>query len=87
MPNPDVRRIKPVPNGDGLIHTVDKFWTVLAPHEDDMLSVVTGGGSTHIIDAADPNLRHANWWEWLFLRWRFPDIDRSDCTQSAMISR
>jgi hypothetical protein len=39
---------------------------------DNTLVVRTRRGKHHEIPAADPALRRAHWWEWLFCRHRFP---------------
>ncbi len=74
-PGPRATDIHPQPKGDGYRYSVEKFWTVIATHDDGTVTLLTRRGKQHRIRADDPQLRLANWWQrWLYQA-RFPSID------------
>ena len=72
-PGPHAREVEPMPNGDDYSYLVEKYWRVVAVH-DSVLVVRTRRGKEHTIALSDPNVRPASWWDWLFLRHRFPPL-------------
>ena len=75
-PGPRARDVHPSEFGETYRYLVDKHWRVAEVFADGSLALVTRRGKRHIIEANDPRLRHARWWErWLFRR-RFPDLAR-----------
>jgi len=62
------------PNGDEYNYVVDKFWVVAAVEPDGRLLLQTRRGKTHVVDADDPNLRHASLWDRIRYRARFAQL-------------
>lgn len=87
LPGPRAENVIAAPHGDDYTYTVDKFWVVDTINRDGTLLLRTRRGKEHTVDAGDPNLRRANWWE----RWRYrdrfvsisPDDERSSRPSSA----
>lgn len=78
-PGPRAKEVDATPHGEFYVYQVDKFWTVQDVTEDGRVVLRTRKGKTHLVDADDPRLRKAHWWErWLF-RSRFPKFE----TQAA----
>jgi hypothetical protein len=71
-PGPHAVEVAPAPGGDLYSYCVDKYWRVLAVRPDGKIEVCTRRGKRHAVDAADPALRPASWWDRLFCRHRFP---------------
>lgn len=71
-PGPRATHINPTPRGENYTYYVDKYWVVVECREDGAVVVQTRGGKTHVVDADDPKLRHANLWERLRHGSRFP---------------
>jgi hypothetical protein len=71
-PGPHARGIQPAPNGDDYSYEVPKFWRVVAVQPDRTILVRTRRGKQLTIQADDPALRRAHWWELWFYRRRFP---------------
>lgn len=61
-------------NGDAYNYVVDKFWVVAAVQPDHRLLLQTRRGKTHVVDADDPNLRHASLWDRIRYRARFTQL-------------
>jgi hypothetical protein len=75
-PGPRAKQISPAPQGEDYGYVVEKFWVVVEVLDDGRVRLRTRRGKEHLISAADPNLRRANWWQsWLY-RSRFEDIER-----------
>jgi hypothetical protein len=74
-PGPRAEAIQPVDKGDEYVYHVDKYWIVQGVEQDGRLVLRTRRGKQHVIDPADPQLRHANLIERLFSGWRFPQPD------------
>ena len=53
---------------------MDKFWTVVAVQPDRKVVVRTRRGKQLTVEADDPALRRAAWWERFLFRRRFPEI-------------
>jgi hypothetical protein len=71
-PGRNARSIHPAPYGDSYSYEVDKFWTVIAVQSDNKIVVCTRRGKQLTLDASDPALRRAHWFERLLFRRRFP---------------
>jgi hypothetical protein len=76
-PGPRAEDIHPAPRGENYTYQVDKFWVVEEVLPGGKLRLRTRQGKEHEIDAHDPRLHHATWWERLLYRQRFPK-PRSD---------
>lgn len=70
-PGPRARNVKPTPRGDLYAYTVDKFWVVAEVLQDGRLRLRTRLGKEHLVDADDPQLHRARWWERLVYKQRF----------------
>jgi hypothetical protein len=77
-PSPHARGINPAPNGDYYSYEIDKFWTVIAVQPDHQVIVRTRRGKQLTLNADDPALRRAHWWERLLFRKRFPALRAAD---------
>lgn len=73
-PGPRAVQVNPAPHGDEYAYSVDKFWRVIAVGAGGRLLVCTRRGKRHTVDAADPALRPASWWERLFWGHWFPAV-------------
>lgn len=73
-PSPHAQAVYPVPNGDDYTYCIDKYWTVVTVQPTGKVVVCTKRGKVHTLDANDPVLRAATWWERLLLRRRFPPM-------------
>jgi hypothetical protein len=76
-PGRHARNIFPAPNGDYYTYFVKKFYRVLAVLAGHRIVVLTKRGRQHTLEAEDPALRRAHWWERLLLRHRFPPLDQA----------
>lgn len=74
-PGPRARDVEPSPHGEDYTYHVDKYWTVSEARADGKLVVVTRRGKQHVLDATDPQLRRAWWWERFLYAHRFPKLD------------
>ncbi len=83
-PGPRARNIHPAPHGESYSYAVDKFWTVVEELGDDMLLLQTRRGKTHRVNAHDPHLRHATWWERVRHGARFPQLNLSAPSQAEL---
>jgi hypothetical protein len=75
-PTPRAVSIDPAPNGEFYTYEVVKYWVVSDVLNNGALEATTRRGKTRVIQEADPALRHAYWWERLFLSYRFPSTTR-----------
>jgi len=75
-PGPRARYIHPAPQGEGYTYEVDKYWVVVESLAGGQVSIRTRRGKTLVLDSADPNLRHASWWERLLHSRRFPSFEQ-----------
>ena len=73
-PGPRARCVEPSAHGDSYSYQVDKFWVVCAPDSTDRVMLQTRRGKRHLVSTGDRNLRHAQWWERLLFRRRFPEL-------------
>jgi hypothetical protein len=71
-PSRQARDIHPAPAGDFYSYEIDKFWTVVAVQANDDITVCTRRGKQLTLNAQDPALRRARWFEWFLFRHRFP---------------
>ena len=76
-PGPRAKEVDPAPHGEEYTYQVDKYWLVNEVRGN-IVVMVTRRGKTHEIPSDHPSLRHANWWERLFYRSRFPAKDNSN---------
>lgn len=71
-PSPRAINVRPAPHGDDYGYEIEKYWRVTAVLPDGRLEVVTRRGKRHTVEATDPHLRRANFFERWFLASRFP---------------
>src|SRR5262245_58381073 len=76
-PGRRAREIEATAHGDLYSYFVEKSWIVKDVQPDGRLLLMTRRGKTHLVDPADPNLRHANLWDWLRYRRRFAELRQS----------
>ena len=70
-PGRRAQEVSPAKKGDTYSYVVDKFWIVADRHEDGKLMLKTRRGKQHTVDADDPMLRKASWWERILYASRF----------------
>jgi len=70
-PGPRARNIQPERCGEGYNYLVDKFW-VVSEARGKRVVLKTRRGKAHVVDADDPHMHLASWWERLVCRRRFP---------------
>ena len=64
---------------DGVFsYVVDKYWIVVEVYDDGTLEAQTRTGKRHRISADDPNLRLATWWQRIWHRSRYPQLEDVD---------
>jgi hypothetical protein len=71
-PSPQAKDICPAAYGDYYSYSVDKFWRVIAVRANQQIVVCTRRGKELTLEADDPALRRASWWERFVFRHRFP---------------
>ena len=82
-PSPHARSVHPAPLGDHYYYQIDKFWIVVAIEADQHLVLRTRRGKQVKIDADDPALRRAHWWERLWFRRRFPTVQSPEAARNT----
>jgi hypothetical protein len=73
-PGPRAQNVNPATGGEQYAYTVDKFWVVKNVLADGNLLVNTRRGKSHRVNADDPDLHRARWWERILYRRRFVSI-------------
>lgn len=74
-PGPRAHDIGPAPKGETYAYLVDKYWVVVRMVGEAQVLLRTRRGKEHTVDADCPSLRRATWWEKLFYRHRFPQLN------------
>lgn len=74
-PGPRAKDVHPAPSGDAYTYWVDKFWVVQKSTDDGQLVLQTRGGKCHTVRPDCPHLRRAYWWERLWYRAKFPQLE------------
>jgi hypothetical protein len=75
-PGPRAKEITPAEKGDTYDYVVEKFWLVADVTEDGKLVLRTRTGKERVVEADDPKVRRASWWERTIFSQRFPRLDR-----------
>ncbi len=73
-PGPRAKNVSAPKHGDTYSYVVDKYWVIKQRLDDNSLLLVTRTGKEHVVDADDPRLRLAKWWE----RWLLADRFRGE---------
>ena len=73
-PGPRAEAIAPAPRGEFYSYEVDKYWVVAEARPDGKVLLRTRRGKERVLDAGNPRLRRAHWWERLLYRRRFPRL-------------
>ena len=71
-PGPRATNIEPTRFGETYHYQVEKYWVVSEVRDSGEVEIRTRKGKTRLIEPGDQRLRHANVFEHLFLRKRFP---------------
>lgn len=74
-PGPRAHRTTAAPKGETYSYLIDKYWAVESVLEDGSLRIRTRRGKQHTVQADDPRLRKARWWQRWLLANRFPRVD------------
>lgn len=77
-PGRRAQEVQAAERGEYYSYFVDKFWVVADVLPDGTLLLKTRRGKKHLIDANDPQLRHASLWERIRYRTRFGQPRTSD---------
>jgi hypothetical protein len=77
-PGPRAQNVTAARSGDQYAYTVDKFWVVANVLDNGQLVLHTRRGKEHVVDADDPDLHRARWWERLIYRQRFTSVEDGD---------
>jgi hypothetical protein len=83
-PTPHARFVMPASNGDEYSYEVDKFWIVVDVQPDHQIVACTRRGKRVTVNAQDPALWRARWWERLLFRNRFPNPAAVDSRESEV---
>jgi hypothetical protein len=75
-PGPRAVHVRPETAGEGYQYEVNKFWTVREVRGDQLV-LLTRRGKLRVVNASDPALRRAGWWERLAYSNRFPVAAKS----------
>lgn len=67
--------VQPAPHGEFYTYEVLKYWVVNAVDGEGKVKAMTRRGKYRAVNATDPNLRHAHWWERWFFANRFPSTN------------
>ncbi|MCA9268725.1 MAG: hypothetical protein KDA41_09655 [Planctomycetales bacterium] len=81
-PGPRAQNVNASQHGEKYSYTVDKFWIVSDVLEDGRVVLHTRRGKEHVVDADDPLLHRARWWERMLYRQRFISIG-AECASDA----
>jgi hypothetical protein len=81
-PGPRAKEVAPEPRGEEYTYCVDKFWMVTSVDHRGVV-LTTRRGKRRVVDADDPNLRPARWWERILFRDRFPTSDELATARTA----
>jgi hypothetical protein len=65
------RDVRPESKGEGYTYVVDKFWIVKQIAGNQIIAL-TRTGKLHELDASDPRLHRASWWQKLIYKSMFP---------------
>ena len=82
-PSPRAKNLVATPNGESYQYQVDKYWVVIEVRTGGELLVATRRGKTHVVQADNPQLRKASWWERFFKGKRFPHLSASGVPLTA----
>jgi len=82
-PGPRAKNINPSQYGELYSYQVDKYWVVAEVKNAAELVLKTRRGKPHVVNSSDIRLRKARWWERLFMKARFPNIEICSPTNSA----
>jgi hypothetical protein len=74
-PGPRAKNVYATPRGEEYTYEVDKYWVVREQHDDGTLVAQTRQGKQHLLQADDPQLRPATWWERLWHQQQFPALE------------
>ncbi|WP_286764887.1 MULTISPECIES: hypothetical protein [Rhodopirellula] len=74
-PGPRASEVHAAGKGNSYRYVVEKYWVVEEVLDNDRLKICTRRGKRHLVDANDPSMRKARWWERLLYRSRFEAID------------
>jgi len=72
QPDPRATVVAPMAKGENYTSQIEKFRRVVRVGDDGTVLLRTQSGKLRLMDADDPNLRHAHWWERVLYRRRFP---------------
>lgn len=73
-PGRRAQAVRPTRMGDDYTYFVDKFWVVRQVLDSGKVLVETRRGKRHVIDQADPNLRHPTLLQRIRYRSYFPQL-------------
>jgi hypothetical protein len=76
-PGPRAHDVDASEHGDNYHYLVDKFWIVADIPVEGQLLLRTRRGKTHVVEALDPNLRHATWWDRIRYHRRFVELQQA----------
>ncbi len=82
-PSPRAINLRPAPHGDDYGYEIEKYWRVTAVLSNGQLEVITRRGKRHTVDADDPRLRPANFFERWFLNSRFPTLEQGEQSEGS----
>lgn len=73
-PGPRADSVVAAQSGETYSYLVDKYWVVDEVREDGQVILRTRRGKQHQIEANDPRLRPAKWWERILFSSRYRSI-------------
>jgi hypothetical protein len=74
-PGPRAKNVYAAPRGEEYNYEVDKYWIVREQRDDGSIVAQTRQGKLHELQADDPHLRPASWWECLWHQRQFPVLE------------
>ena len=76
-PGPRAQQLRPSSKGDTYQYVVEKIWVVADVLANGKVQCRTRRGKTRVVDADDPQLRRASFWDRIRYRGRFMEISRA----------
>ncbi len=82
-PGPRAKNVFATPHGETYEYQVDKFWVVAEIQNDAEIVLQTRRGKRHSVQATDPRLRKASFWERLLHAGRFPLLSSKPLSEGS----
>ena len=82
-PGPRAEEVHAAAAGETYTYVVEKYWIVDEVLRNGEVRLRTRRGKQHVVQADDPRLRRARWWERILLASRFRAVEDAPPSQEA----